>query len=673
MRSRDPSRRDAARRALRVLPGAALAGGALSTLTSLFVLVPTAGIFRLRELSGIRLMQRTAEHLDVDLLAALPPVFSWPLPLDTALDVWRLLGLALVTGIAAGLVRAVLASPAILGLALAWPKAFSPEHRLGAMGPSLVFAILCAPAIDGPFRAATGGLTTGPSVLWAFTISFAISLAVILALRRLRIHPHVLSRARRAAITVGASVGLASLVAFAVTSQSPRALRPPFRAGAPNVLLVSIDTLRADHVHAYGYPRATTPTIDRLAAEGVRFDVALAPAPWTLPSHMSLLTGLAPLRHGVLDDGMRLSADAVTLAEALRGAGYVTAGFVSAPYLEADYGFAQGFDSYDDYSVSPASEHLSHRAVTSPRLLAAVTRWIDQWELQAERRPFFLFVHMWDPHYDFIPPPPFDRRFDPDYTGSVSGDDFERGSAVHAGMDPRDLAHVIALYDGEIAWTDQHLGRILDRLRAAGELDRTLVVVTGDHGEEFFEHGVKGHRQNLYDTALRVPLVMRLPDVVPSGVVVARQVRLLDVASTILGIIGLTPPAGFAAAANEGEPPARDLQPLFDRVADPAAGAAWPELVAVGDLHGEVGSLRTEREKIILGSYKGTPIAKRFDLASDPGELHDLIGQDPASEAPLREALAHARRALTGSPVLSVGVQVDEDHLERLRALGYIE
>lgn len=672
-------RRSAARRAVRSLAFAALAGGVLGTLTGVATLAGSAGVFRLRELEWMRWLRRTAERFDVDLLAGLPAAFSIPLPHEGAGDVVRFLAPALATSLGASIAVAVLVAPVFVGLALAWPDAFSCRRRSGLVGPSLTLALLCAPAIEGPLRTATQGIPMGPSIVWALAIAGALGLLGVAALRRWAPSRDAVLRMRRAAIGAGGAAVLASVAAQLASPHAGPSARPVVRAGAPNVLLVSIDTLRADHVHAYGYARETTPAIDRLAAEGVRFDLALAPAPWTLPSHVSLLTGLPPLRHGVLDDGRRLAAEAVTLAEALRDAGYTTAGFVSAPYLEADYGFAQGFDRYDDYTVSPASEHFSHRAVTSPRLLDAVTRWLDERESRRDDRPFFLFVHMWDPHYDFVPPPPFDRHFDPDYAGPVTGDDFERGGAVHAGMDPRDLAHVVALYDGEIAFTDLHLGRILDRLRASGALDRTLVVVTGDHGEEFFEHGTKGHRQNLYDTVLRVPFVMRLPGAIPGGVVVERQVRLLDVAPTILGVVGLDAPAGFAAgpgaagAAGGGEPPARDLRPLFDPALDPTGGGAAPGLPAAGDLHGELGSLRTERAKLVFGSYKGRPVAELYDLAVDPGEQRNLVGMAPALEAPLRDALARTRQGIADEPALSRDIQLDEDHRRRLRALGYVE
>jgi hypothetical protein len=221
---------------------------------------------------------------------------------------------------------------------------------------------------------------------------------------------------------------------------------------------------------AIAAPRARRST--RLAAAGARFTTVVSPTSWTLPAHVTLLTALPPEVHGVERGPFRIGSGVTTLAQVLHQRGYATAGFVSGPYLDAGYGFARGFDHYDDYSALRISSWAVHRAHTSPALVDSTTRWLAEWHDQPTRRPFFVFLHMWDVHYDFNPPPPYDTMFDPDYRGTVTTEDFETGSTVHAGMDPRDLEHVVALYDGEIRYTDEHLGRLIDVLRRLGRARR---------------------------------------------------------------------------------------------------------------------------------------------------------------------------------------------------------
>ncbi len=437
----------------------------------------------------------------------------------------------------------------------------------------------------------------------------------------------------------------------------------------PNILLVSIDTLRRDHVHCYGYARETTPAIDALAREGVRFDDAISVSSWTLPAHVSLLTALPPGIHRVYRPGSRIPEAVTTLAEVLHRAGYATAGFVSGPFLRSLYNYGQGFDLYDD-STSARGLGASHRGITSPRLLSLVTAWLDGWRVRRAGRPFFLFVHMWDPHYDYEPPPPYDRLFDPGYRGTVTGRDFERGKAVHPGMDPRDLAHVIALYDGEIRFTDEHLGRLIAWLRRSRVLDDTIVVVTSDHGEEFFEHGQKGHQKTLYDELIRIPLVMRYPRRIRPGSVFGRQVRLVDVAPTILGLAGVSAPDGFGSGlASPGRE--RDLSPWLGGER-PARTA--PKLVAFSrlGLWSRLESARTPRWKVVLGGRRRR--LEIYDLRRDPDERRDLSARAARSgqAAALAELVRRRRRALAARAYPPEHVALPAEHVDRLRALGYI-
>lgn len=471
--------------------------------------------------------------------------------------------------------------------------------------------------------------------------------------------------------TLGALAAVLLLGGAALLAPAVRAAPAPRPAAAtgPNILLVSIDSLRPDHLHAYGYGPETSPTIDALAREGALFRTALSPTSWTLPAHLSLLTGLTPRQHGVVSDDQRLRDDALLLSEVLWRNGYTTVGLVSAPYLDSAYGFDQGFDLYDDYSIAKRSFADSHRGATSPALLRLFENWFDGWNASGRRRPFFAFVHMWDVHFDYTPPPPFDTMFDPGYAGTVTGEDFETNPAIHLGMAPRDLAHVVALYDGEIRYTDMYLGLILDRLRAAGVLDDTIVVVTADHGDEFFEHGRKGHKQALYDESVRVPLIIRYPPRVGAGRVVDEQVRLIDIPTTILALAGQPSPTGFAVSGPQTTYAAQDLTRWIghDR------SAPLPALPALGHLIGDapvpVASLRTAEQKLIV-ELAGAHRAELYDLRSDPGEQNDLSGRTPAMADALRQALIAAGEA-DGDARLAEAAPLSAEHLERLRQLGY--
>lgn len=318
----------------------------------------------------------------------------------------------------------------------------------------------------------------------------------------------------------------------------------------PNVLLISIDMLRADHVHCYRYQRQTTPHIDQLAAEGVLFENHISSTSWTLPAHAAMFTGLADSVHGCTDTDRRLPDKLVTLAERFAAAGYRTVGFYSGPFLHPAFGLGQGFEHYqnctsyaklldesppEQWNADKTVERSSHADVTNPIVYAAVKDWLTA----HHQSRFFMFVHMWDPHFDFIPPPPYDTMWDPDYHGSIDGRNFFHNKDINAALPARDIEHLIALYDGEITCTDEYVGRIIDELRNYGVLDKTVVVVTADHGTEFFEHGDKGHRKTLFDEVLRIPLILRYPDKLPAGRRVAAQTRMIDLAPTLLELAGL--------------------------------------------------------------------------------------------------------------------------------------
>ena len=305
-----------------------------------------------------------------------------------------------------------------------------------------------------------------------------------------------------------------------------------------NVILISIDSLRADHLGAYGYPRDTSPTIKALAEGGILCANASSTTSWTLPSHMSMLTGRSLLGHGVVSDDRTLTDDVPTLAESFSDAGYRTHAIVSAPYVEARFGFDRGFDSYDDTSVRFETHGQSYKSVTAPMLQATAAEWLRS---KGDKK-FFLFLHYWDVHYDYTPGPVYDTMFDPDYTGSITGENFYFNDEVNRNMDPRDLEHILALYDGEIRLVDDHLAKLRAVLAELSIDNNTIIVVTSDHGDEFFEHGRKGHHRTLYDEQLRVPLIFYVPGVKLVRPRLEMETSTVDIFPTVLGFTGIEAP-----------------------------------------------------------------------------------------------------------------------------------
>lgn len=448
-------------------------------------------------------------------------------------------------------------------------------------------------------------------------------------------------------------------------------------AGSPNVVLISIDSLRADHLHCYGYARATSPQIDQLAAEGVLFSTAISSTSWTLPAHAAMLTGLSDSVHGCTDTDRRLDDSRTTLAEHLQARGYATAGFFAGPYLHPVFGLAQGFETYVDCtSYAEANEReariqgtiegeevwrRSQHDVTNPRVYERVRGWLDR----RDERPFFLFLHLWDVHFDFIPPPPFDTMFDPGYSGTHDGRDFFFNPAVNAQMPARDLAHLIALYDGEIAWTDEHVGMILGDLDRLGLTDATLIVVTSDHGTAFFEHGQKAHRNGLWDELIHVPLILRFPGRLPAGLRVAQQVRTIDIVPTVLALVG-APPVGNLMG--------RSVLPLMSPATEAQYDTRVPAVSELNTLGYELTSFRRAEFKVIFDARSDRGYV--FDLLADPGETSSLTDKmTPLVQRALSETRA-ARRWLKAfaelHPYAGLPPQLPEGLRRQLEGFGYL-
>ena len=498
--------------------------------------------------------------------------------------------------------------------------------------------------------------------------------------------------ARRAAVLTLAVGSCLMIVGGCERRTQPHAGGPP--ATQPNILLISVDTLRPDHLHCYGYARDTSPNIDRLAAEGALFENVISSTSWTLPAHAALFTGLADTVHGCVDTDRRLEDSRHTLAERLRESGYATVGFFSGPYLHPVFGLSQGFDEYIDCTSYPElSERVierkgtvdghqietrAHSDITNPRVYQQVRDWLDAGPPQ----PFFMFIHMWDVHFDFIPPPPYDEMFDPDYQGSVTGERFLFNAAINTLMPKRDLEHVIALYDGEIAWTDMHIGKILDDLDSLGLRESTLVALVSDHGTEFFEHELKGHRQSLYDEVIRIPLIVRYPRRVPQGQRYSEQVRIIDVLPTLLELVGAGAPPDTMGQSLvplfEGGKLKRDnlaISELFCDSGQLTPAGLWASKDPRFPIRHRLRSFRRPDRKLIYDLNRERTVV--FDLLADPAEQAPLADSGaPQMQSLLRDArwartwLREFREAL---PTTGEASEIPEAVLEKLRMLGYVD
>lgn len=392
-----------------------------------------------------------------------------------------------------------------------------------------------------------------------------------------------------------------------------------------NLLLISIDTLRADHLGCYGNQRVRTPNIDRLAGEGVRFMNATTVAPITLPAHSSLMTGVEPYIHGARDNGIyTLSDENVTLAEVLSGAGYRTSAHVGADVIRAESGLAQGFASYTD----PRS---SRRAGDAPpeRPAEAVVGDAMRWLNEHAKERFFLFVHLFDPHRPYLAP----QRFTDVYP-----------------TEP---------YLAEISYADEQVGVLLAGLERLGVNEKTLVVLTADHGEGLTQHEELTHAFLLYDSTLSIPLIFRAPGALKLGRVVDDQVSIVDCMPTILSCLGI------------GGPPmqGRDLSPLLSDSGTLPPHGAYSESLS-GYFNFQFSPLRSWREN--GWKYIHAPQPELYDLRNDPGETHNVAVEQPER---VRQMAGELRKRVESAVTRRVHPSlksIDSDDMRSLQALGYV-
>jgi arylsulfatase A-like enzyme len=486
---------------------------------------------------------------------------------------------------------------------------------------------------------------------------------------------HLLLALAAVGIVVGAATPGRTADAPAPTATTTSA------AKRPNILLVTLDTTRADHTSAYGYSRPTTPRLAELAQQGVRFASAYAPMATTLPSHTSMFTGLLPRTHGALKNGLPIDPKLRLLSETLGSAGYKTAAFLGSFAVAGRFGLQRGFAEYDDrfqdgqckwdvtrWEGQDVEGEFCRRGDLTR---AATVKWLESTgylppakdEKTATgtpkstdakpQQPFFVWIHFFDPHNPYDPPAEQAKLFPP------------------LSANPSELERDIAHYDAEIHFADQEMGKLVDALAAGGVLDDTLVIVAGDHGEGLMDHGWMLHGLQIYEEAVHVPLVFRWPARLPKGTTLAEPVELIDLTPTILELTGVPVPQGkptiegiSLAAALTGKGKLDPERPILLQRRHYARGKE-KEVVVKGPKH----ALRVGDWKYIAAPEEGT--YELYDLKSDPREKKNLADVKTAE----RDAMAaRLDKTLAAIPVAPKAARtVSEEDARKLEALGYVQ
>jgi arylsulfatase A-like enzyme/Tfp pilus assembly protein PilF len=401
----------------------------------------------------------------------------------------------------------------------------------------------------------------------------------------------------------------------------------------PNVILLTLDTTRADHLGCYGWPYIRTPHLDSLAGRGVLFEQAATAAPLTLPAHCTIMTGMYPTYHGVRVNGnTALNDEQTTVAEVLHAQGYRTGAFVGAFVLDGRWGLKQGFDSYDDQFDLKKYKHLDLGEVQRPGNLVmdAALAWLEE----KKAAPFFAWIHLYDPHTPYAPPEPYATE----YAG--------RGLA--------------ALYDGEIAFMDDQIGRCLSWLEKNGLDRKTVLVLIGDHGEGLGNHGEASHGYFIYDYVLHVPFIVVAPFPELRGKRVSSQVSAVDVFPTVLELANIK---------SSFEVQGRSLLPAMFEPKKASSRPAYSESMAPNIQYGwsALRSLRTTRYKFV-----DAPRPELYDISQDAKELTDLAGGTPAVARRMKEELDRLVEETGRGAPKPQAANLDKDTVERLSALGYI-
>lgn len=427
--------------------------------------------------------------------------------------------------------------------------------------------------------------------------------------------------------------------------------------GKKNVVLITLDALRADHLSCYGYIRQTTPNIDVLAAKGFRFDTVITSGCSTKASLTSLFTGLDYRYHKIISHTEVLSDSFLTLAEVFHQNGYDTAGFTATPMIQKSFNYQQGFGVYEDFMTVKQSSYIS-----AGRVVARVLDWLDERRNDA---PFFIYVHFQEPH------PPWDCSSPWLSNEEEESRFFGRGCAyiptqkelIQISADK--IFNLIAKYDGAVYFADQQVGRILNKLKAEGLLDKTVVAVSSDHGMELLDHGSTTHGYCPYDEVVKIPLVVYPGEALPQPKVIKKLGRIFDIGPTLLGLAGLPVPEAYEGRS------------LLHK--------ANPEPKLAFTFGYDVVSVRTPRYKLVSQNIRNTysrfwkkPGYELYDLQLDPREQQDISQKKPKLFNRLKSALDTYRDDLENMEFIA-GTRIprkkhlDEETTRRLRTLGYIQ
>jgi arylsulfatase A-like enzyme len=579
------------------------------------------------------------------------------------------------------------AAGALLGLLVSFLPVRAGRRAAGAGRPfSIVFGILAGLLV---FVLGAWSVRMAPPDLAVFrryclpdTLLFALIAAAVgsitfLVVRRItrsqRIETCLSARRTRNVLLVKLAAWLLLLLLI------PSAVRPSLDPPAPlagrdmNVVLITIDTLRANHLEYLGYARPTSPVTRALAERAVVFREAVAQYPLTTPSHASILTGRYVRSHGATANAVPIHESVTLLSEVLKESGYRTAAFVTSPLVGSKYGFDRGFDYFvernrGDFTKASLLDWLSQlrlpriwwRAVGLDRTTAATVRWLDR----GPERPFFLWIHQIAPHTSYAPPLAYELAWD-DHESRIipSNKDIRAINAREIVPTDADLAHITALYDAEVAFTEALLDRVFEALRRRGTLENTLIVFTADHGESLYDRsGYVGHGLRLFDEEIVIPLFFYAPGLLREAKIVEEPVETIHIAPTILEFLGLPPVESFQGMSLVGV--IAPEESLGDCPSHPA------EEKPAFSINDRCLAVRYGGWKYIETSGAGGG-EELYDLATDPGETSNLMAVEREKAAELRELL---RAWDSNVPVVrSDDYELDEESLEALRTLGYID
>jgi len=435
-----------------------------------------------------------------------------------------------------------------------------------------------------------------------------------------------------------------------VFSKKPPSAYQSYIKESPNIILIVIDTLRADHVSYYGYERSTTPNIDNLAETSILFENCFAVAPWTTPSVGSIFTSQYPSVLGIEWDPVKINKKFLTLAEILHENSYVTTGIISHLYISSRLNFNQGFSLYDEDNAR------GHDYISSP----SITEKAIDFLRQNKSRKFFLFLHYFDPHYDYILHEKY--NYYPDYKGKLySGQQIKDLLELAPTMNPEDIKYIISLYDSEISFTDEYIGRLLDEIKRLDLFDNSLIILTSDHGEEFLERGDNhiGHTKTLYRELIHVPLIIKLPyESTPRRI--KQNVSLIDLMPTILDIVGLEIPKNYKHSG-------KIIKFNANSDIDYQRETVFFETKRMAKLDG----VAKDKWKCIVDFRKGK--VSLFDLENDPLERENLSKKYPQIVRELAREIEKWQSLIHTKKEKGQKVNFTERQKQILRSLGYIK